>query len=480
MREFLFISHSNPEDNEFARWLALQLAKEGYPVWCDLTKLLGGEVFWENIEEAVRQRTAKFLYVLSCSSNSKPGPRNELALASAVKRRDSIKDFIIPLWIDSLAAQDFNVEIARLNAIPFQTGWALGLAQLLKKLEEDSVPKKPTFGPAAVASWWREAMAATGGLQEKPETLITNWYPLQPTTLYFHKLGRDLDFGPGRVTQDKTLPFPAVQHNQYVVTFTEAEQLRKHLEAGLIVEESTACELGGTDYSGRISGLWTIQEEHSTLSTLMRLAWERVLVERGLKAYQFANGNNGLYFTNGQIPNNRVLFTGVAGDKSRRDIIGFKTLKHAGESPPSIRYWHFCLEARPMVRPFLGYTMLPHVLFSDDGVIVWSSKDRLHRARRAQCKDWWNDKWRDLIQAVVSWLASGDSAIVISLGGVTKLKLNAVPFMLESPFSFDEHAAGPPCDDDSAQSEDDEETNDPVPASDPEITVSEDGAGNEE
>jgi hypothetical protein len=52
----LFISHANPEDNEFSRWLALQLANEGYPVWCDLTKLLGGEDFWADIEQAIRYK----------------------------------------------------------------------------------------------------------------------------------------------------------------------------------------------------------------------------------------------------------------------------------------------------------------------------------------------------------------------------------------------------------------------------------------
>ena len=39
----LFVSHANPEDNLFTRRLALRLARESYPVWCDLTKLLGGE-----------------------------------------------------------------------------------------------------------------------------------------------------------------------------------------------------------------------------------------------------------------------------------------------------------------------------------------------------------------------------------------------------------------------------------------------------
>jgi hypothetical protein len=31
----LFLSHANPEDNDFTRWLALQLAKDGYGAWCD-------------------------------------------------------------------------------------------------------------------------------------------------------------------------------------------------------------------------------------------------------------------------------------------------------------------------------------------------------------------------------------------------------------------------------------------------------------
>ena len=37
MRDMVFLSHANPEDNEFTLWLALRLAAEGFPVWCDLT-----------------------------------------------------------------------------------------------------------------------------------------------------------------------------------------------------------------------------------------------------------------------------------------------------------------------------------------------------------------------------------------------------------------------------------------------------------
>jgi len=55
-RDMLFIRHANPEDNDLTRWPALQLAKDGYPAWCDLTELLGGERFWDNAEQAIRTR----------------------------------------------------------------------------------------------------------------------------------------------------------------------------------------------------------------------------------------------------------------------------------------------------------------------------------------------------------------------------------------------------------------------------------------
>ena len=40
------VRHANLEDNIFSRWPALQSAKEGYAVWGEQTRLLGGEDFW--------------------------------------------------------------------------------------------------------------------------------------------------------------------------------------------------------------------------------------------------------------------------------------------------------------------------------------------------------------------------------------------------------------------------------------------------
>lgn len=76
------------EDNEFTLWLVLQLANEGYRVWCDLPKLLGGEVYWDDIEEVIKTRTVKVLYVLFRTSNVKDGHLKELHFAQSVAKSE--------------------------------------------------------------------------------------------------------------------------------------------------------------------------------------------------------------------------------------------------------------------------------------------------------------------------------------------------------------------------------------------------------
>lgn len=435
MKDMLFISHANPEDNEFARWIALKLAAHGYPVWCDLTKLLGGEVFWDDIEDAIRHRTVKFLYVLSRTSNTKPGPRKEVALAQAVQRTDRLKDFVIPLHIDALPHHEFNVEVFRLNAIPFQN-WGTGLAMLLKKLEEEGVPKKEGFNRAAVAAWWKQHISGAQIVRQEPEHLVTNWYPLGATTLYFHELTRT-DTGP--LTLPEKLPYPGVKHEQYLVSFAPAEDFAGKL-GPLSIASTTDRIVNGTPPEKR-PRMWSYRDERSALTSLLRQLWSNAIAERRLPSYEFANGAAGLYFVKDQIDLNTIWFTNTAGEKTRRQIIGIRTFTAPDGSLKSVRYWHFALEAKPTSYPFVGYTMRSHVLFSDDGRTIWDSKDRMHRARRSQCKDWWNDKWRDLISATLYWFSQGDLKLPLRAGSNTHVALSSVPMLLEAPVSYDEATA---------------------------------------
>ena len=253
-RDTLLLSHANPEDNEFTLWLALQLANEGYRVWCDLTKLLGGEVFWDNIEEVIKTRAVKVLYVLSRTSNAKDGPRKELHFALGVAKREKLKDFVIPLHIDDLPHGDITIEITRINTVPCAKSWGAGLAKLLEKLEEDSVPKDPKFNRTAVNDWWRTQFSAEQGLRKEPEEYLSNWFPITlPKHIYFHSLSRKTI---GVLEVAPALPYPAVQDGMFLITFAEAADFEDKLgpemyiaKAGepLVVAELETAEDYGRD-----------------------------------------------------------------------------------------------------------------------------------------------------------------------------------------------------------------------------------------
>ncbi|HEX4140237.1 MAG TPA: toll/interleukin-1 receptor domain-containing protein, partial [Candidatus Methylacidiphilales bacterium] len=115
-RRIVFISHANPEQNDFTRWLGAQLANAGYEVWSDVTKLIGGEVFWDDIEDAIRNHAAKFVLAVSRAASQKDGVQDEVAVAVAVERGLKIKNFVIPCRIDDLEFSSFRANITRKNA----------------------------------------------------------------------------------------------------------------------------------------------------------------------------------------------------------------------------------------------------------------------------------------------------------------------------------------------------------------------------
>jgi hypothetical protein len=94
-RDLVFVSHATPEDNEFARWFTLQLNRRGFKAWCDLTKLLGGEKWWADINEAISLYSSKFLFVASRTSVKKPGVIRELKVA--LQTAKDLQRFIIPI-----------------------------------------------------------------------------------------------------------------------------------------------------------------------------------------------------------------------------------------------------------------------------------------------------------------------------------------------------------------------------------------------
>lgn len=429
----LFISHANPEDNEFSRWLALQLANEGYPVWCDLTKLLGGEDFWADIEQAIRNKTQKFIYILSRSSNHKPGPLQELQVALGVARQAGLADFVIPLLIDDLPHIEINIQLTRLNAIPFNRGWINGLRALLEKLQKDKVAKDPRFTPNAVAAWWESQASVACEVIQEPEDYLSNWFSIRnlPQTIYFHLIA---PYDP-RLLNLARFPYPARRHGVAIISFADAESLESAtsdypISASHLV--STIDFLAGKGAPVILKS----QDAHNILSDLLRKSWENYVDAKGLLKYHLANRSIAAFFRDGFVQNNRVAVPRAGAGP--RNVVGFSTRKDRSGNGVSRTYWHFALECRPTIIPNLAFAAIPHVLFSDDGRSIWTSKPRLHRSRRSECKDWWNPEWRDRSMGVMKWLAGGEDYIRLSLGSEGDIEVDPNAIHFTSPVSYHE------------------------------------------
>jgi hypothetical protein len=435
VRDMVFVSHANPEDNEFARWLALRLAAEGYPAWCDLTRLLGGEDFWQDAERAIRERTIKFLYVLSRASNRKEGPLSELRIASVVQRDGRLKDFIIPLRFDDLPYAEMNIEIVRRTAIDFASGWARGLQQLLEKLHEDSVPRDPRFSVQSVAEWWSTHIRADEGLVKRPDIHITNWLPLhlRPDRLYVHTIDAPpLSIHPFPLID---AAYPAVVYKRSVITCAKWKEVASAAE---LQRTRAASQLSLTVaqflHPQTAQWLGPVQSRRNLLFVLLRLAWERFASSRGLVPYGLANVRKAYCFTFDVVGLKPVLFRDPFGRERRRSLIGYGTVPRGDSSVR--RYWHFGVELRPLLSPQLSYGVRYHLAFSDDGRTLWDNKQRAHRARRATGRDWWNADWRDRTLAAASWLAEGRRTLQFSMGQAARIEVSSVPLMVASPVLY--------------------------------------------
>ena len=429
----VFVSHANPENNDFSRWLSLQLGKQGYPVWCDLTRLLGGEDFWSDIEIAIRDGTAKFLYVLSRDSNQKDGPLQELSVALAAARQKGLKDFVIPLRIDDLPHQDINIQLNRLNAIDFSGSWATGLRQLLAKLELDGVSKNPKFTPSSVASWWTGECGPGHAVLGETEEYLSNWFRIEslPESLFVHALPEFVTFD-----QLKVLPFPFRKVGSILICFASAEDVNPHLVDVRVIESwkvDTLKFLGGLDADIRVSK----EECHRVLVHLLRRGWQQFVRSAGMWERRRKSSSD-FYAPRGLLRRERVEVPSTAGRNTWRTLVGYRSIGSRNADERVKRYWHFAVSARVEFEPFPMFQLIPRIVFSMNGKHLIDDTARAHRYRRSQGRDWWNPEWRDRTLGLMWWLADRGPQIALPLGPGVRAMVSSQPVSFLSPVSYED------------------------------------------
>jgi hypothetical protein len=180
-REHLFISYAT-EDADLAAWLTLKLTSFGYLVWCDQVKLLGGESYPLDIDRAIKDETFRMLALMSRNSVAKVNPVKERTSALALARQRKV-NFLIPLNVDGMKAEELDWMTIDITFIPFHRNWADGFARLVRLLKSIGCPTPlAATGADLVASWF----ASTDAPDQRQETLASNLYMFEsiPSTIW--------------------------------------------------------------------------------------------------------------------------------------------------------------------------------------------------------------------------------------------------------------------------------------------------------
>lgn len=430
-RRVIFISHATTEDNLFAGWLAAQLAIAGYEVWCDLTKLLGGEAWWKDIDEAIDAATFRFLFVSTLEGNRKPGTLRELRLAFETQEKHNLKDFIIPLKIDEFPFEAMNEKLQGLNCPRFDGNWATGLAKLLKLLEREGAPKSPEAGPACVTDWYRRSIDQNRQIVVSNNKHYSNWYPLTlPERIHFHQFK-----GPADALEvlAESLPFPCKPLGSHLITFAPLAA----------VEEVIGPHFSGTQNCGSASfieaGFTLLKIEafdaSNMMSDLVRQAWESTMTDRGFAFHESASGYKVWFFKEGKLSKNRGYYEIAPGKSRYRQLVGRKSRKKADGERVQDGFWHFAVSARPMLHKIPRMVLNYHVIFTDDGETPWPSPERMLKARRSVCKQWWNPEWRDRLRAFTSELG-GKAELALPVGGGASILVSMQSLQFTSPWTY--------------------------------------------
>jgi hypothetical protein len=148
---------------------------------------------------------------------------------------------------------------------------------------------------------------------------------------------------------------------------------------------------------------------------------------RGLRSFEMSSGHLAWYLPKGFLESDRVEFQDDDGKKRRKSLVGWSARRNV--------FWHFAVEARPVLGEYPHFVLRPHVIFTTDGISPIESKERMHMLRRRFCKSWWNDRWRDLLIAFVTWLGDREGCALV-VGANSSIQLERKLMSVMSPMSI--------------------------------------------
>ena len=407
-REALFISHANPEDNAFARWLGAKLAAMGYEVWADVMRLRGGSDWSRELEVALRTRAIKMLLVGTPIAVDKQGVRNEIEIGAQLSNSLKDPEFIIPLRLKPYQAP---FRIVQAQYVDFSESWAAGLAELVELLA--NVHKIPRRSGRPIADWLSAQSLGSTRLVQRPETLVSNWLLVTklPEFIYYCEPSTTLSV---EYFQDRTKhTLPVVPFNDGVLTFATPNA------DGFLQPEMPSKIVSQLALNEFLENGWPdlkieVFETRRQLSDLANQAFENFLRGRGLTPYEGSRGRITWWGNIKTVPKTQIRY-GLNQQTGRRQIIGVSDKRNV--------HWHYGISVQVRTAPVRHARLSARIIFTENGLDAIGDPKRMHRLRRSFAKSWRNARWRDMMLAFLWWLGDGQSEIGLKVSDSEQLIL---------------------------------------------------------
>ena len=409
-KDLIFISHAVPQDDYLAIWLASKLTLLGYEVWVDKEDLRSGSAFWNDIEITMREKSIRFLALVSNpyiekARNRNTGVFSEVTLAKTLSK--NIDNYIMPLKVDSCNYDDFPINILPLDTIDFSKNWGTGLKKLLKEFDIQNIPKnKPSNN---VLELWHKYQDIKGVVIKQDEFYGSNWFLCSlPKTISIYKFSGT----PKAIYRE--IPFPVIRNGDYYLGFFDdaALYLRTDFKERVNIDEFLATE----DYM-LANGEVIIDVEPKFTSLMNKSINDYFYLNEDFKAYSTSNKKLVIYPINTKSTSGYVSFI-RNGNSKRRKLKGTKPVN-----------WSFGLSFVFQLHPMPHFIANHHILSSDENGFF--EKDKQLEYRRSIPSGWFNRDWFERILAFMT-LASGNienEVLVINAGRETiKISLETLTF----------------------------------------------------
>ena len=419
VRDHIFISYAS-EDSEFAIWLTQKLTCEGYAVWCDKFKELGGESYPKDIDQAIKYKTFRFMALMSRKSNTKQNPMKERTLAITLAKSLQEDDFVIPLNIDGISPSEINWMVSDINFIPFYKSWALGLGQLLKKLNSINAPRPISEGKEIIARGYLN----TDSLNATPENVYINSIPFIkiPNTIKVYTTEISID----KKEETQWAFYKTTQNGEKLaISFSPPpEKLNREYYTHFVKDEST-----GAEY---INGI----PSKNIISNLLLKSMQLACYNSGLKDI-IINDRTIIYFSKGILDGDKIKFITYDGRKSRVNVYGERNRRINGV-PTKYRFYlapKFKIYKEADGSYYASLRVGLHITDLNDLPLT---PKQSNARRKSICKNWWNYQWLNRHLAVLSFLSHGAENIVIGDYPDSQVILSTKFIEKSAPFGIDE------------------------------------------